>query len=92
MLLRYKALWAKQQKRKRGIPSWQTALAFRNSKVPLVRPVIMGRSNSLSSSSSSSAPNSRSISECWTPDIILEEAEEDLELEDSGEDVGAESS
>jgi hypothetical protein len=69
---RYKKLWAKHQKNVRGIPNWKTVLAFRDAKIPLQRVLSSSHSNSVSSGSSS-----RSISECWSPDIILEEAEEE---------------
>ena len=57
---RYKKLWAKHQKRLRGLPNWKLALAFKDGKFCKGSP----KSSSRSSSSSSSGRSSRSISEC----------------------------
>lgn len=79
----YKKLWAKHQKRLRGMPSWQTALAFRNVKIG---PKLFFNSSNSSNSSSSS---SRTISESWPcPDIILEEADEDTGADADDEEDG----
>ena len=69
---RYKKLWAKHQKSLRGLPNWKLALAFKDSKVKGLR----SPKTSMSSNSSSSGRSSRSVSECFSPDIILEEPED----------------
>ena len=60
IIYRYKKLWAKHQKRLRGLPNWKLALAFKDGKFCKGSP----KSSSRSSSSSSSGRSSRSISEC----------------------------
>merc|ERR1712226_1481415 len=78
----YKKLWAKHQKRLRGLPNWKLALAFKDGK--FCKGTSGSPKSSRSSSSSSSGRSSRSVSdsECISSDIILEEPEaeeEDME-------------
>ena len=64
----------------RGLPDWKMALAFKDRSSRL-----------LSRGSSSSGSSSRSISECFSPEIIQEEDEDNAlaEADDHHDDVDA---
>ena len=71
-VFRYKKLWARHQKNLKGCPNWKLALALKDSRLPKR---LFDRSISTSSAGS--------VSECRSPEVILEESEEEVLLDHS---------